>query len=1076
MRRKSPAVLLRARSRELADRAQAEMLRMREKVAAQSLALGIRAWSADRRRTTLVALSVTVLSGAGRGRDEEGWAQARAGLEVTTAELGVEYMNRDKHRTATLLLEWCLALHQLNVVEAIECQVKLADILSWLGMALHESHRIVRAGQCFAREADIRASEEDQPGELTARANLGRCALRMGREEDEAEGYRIASEAFAVELELAIELDDLESQGEAYSQRTSCLEEAGLRDDDTVEFIEAAVRFWKTTGSTHSDAAHQLVRACNQLAHCLVDRGEGERSWVPWHTAVVASRGLTCSCRHKALKGITDLLEELDDPVAMEAYALEGLEFTHTHWPEGDVGFNARLGKAVAELGRPYEGLRLTEGALRQAEAEAGADPADQKDVGMTLGLLGTLLNNHLERHEAAIEAIERSAEISRRLGDDESLANRLLNLGIVHENIGSRKHLEIARELLEEGLGVAARAAPRTDDDFAEMHYQLGLIHSRLDETEESLRRFEQAAGLFAQLGNYARQGNALLGLAEIPRVPADRAVAALTEAAQIAERSRNSVVEATALRRLSRIRRAAGLDEPAAAALKRGIGLVESVRARLAGPSERAALSDVQSALYADAANLAQARREPHRAFEYAEAGRARLTLDQRVAAVEGLEVDPEVSARRRQLAGAIGERARSLEEPAAESELEKLEIEWRSLEKKLITDSPRSGVRAHASIDSVWGVAKVQEQLLGPDSVLLEYVVGEEGCLLFAITRERFEVYRLKTDFVKLGGQVANLCAALVRRDGGYPFGRTLYRALLEPAERLIAGKRDVLICPDAALHRLPFELLLTEEHGLGPDGEPGFAGRWDELPYFLDGSRELRYIPSATTQGMLLAAERAEAPSFALDLLAMAAPLRSNGYSQTGDFEPLEFAREEVERVASSFPSERVEAIPATSEGEAAGAPASAFVERATGDFRFVHLATHATVNENNPWLAALVFEPTAGSTPTYLHASEVMDLYLAAACVTMSGCQTRGDVVSAGEGILGLASAFRQAGAHSVCATRWEVSDKTTVDLMRAFYAGLGSGQSPAHSLAVAQRELIETNFHPFYWAGFGIFG
>ena len=70
----------------------------------------------------------------------------------------------------------------------------------------------------------------------------------------------------------------------------------------------------------------------------------------------------------------------------------------------------------------------------------------------------------------------------------------------------------------------------------------------------------------------------------------------------------------------------------------------------------------------------------------------------------------------------------------------------------------------------------------------------------------------------------------------------------------------------------------------------------------------------------------------------------------------------------------------------------------------------------------------------------------------------------------------LTRAFLEAGAQRVIASSWEVDSSATADLIRAFYNRLENGTTAAESLRQAQMEVQQTMKHPYYWAGFRVFG
>jgi CHAT domain-containing protein len=75
-------------------------------------------------------------------------------------------------------------------------------------------------------------------------------------------------------------------------------------------------------------------------------------------------------------------------------------------------------------------------------------------------------------------------------------------------------------------------------------------------------------------------------------------------------------------------------------------------------------------------------------------------------------------------------------------------------------------------------------------------------------------------------------------------------------------------------------------------------------------------------------------------------------------------------------------------------------------------------------------------------------------------VVLSACDTGVGEARAGEGVLGLRRGFIQAGAQNLVMTLWPVSDKWTVEMMKAFYErALKDGDAPG-ALAQVQREYL----------------
>jgi len=159
----------------------------------------------------------------------------------------------------------------------------------------------------------------------------------------------------------------------------------------------------------------------------------------------------------------------------------------------------------------------------------------------------------------------------------------------------------------------------------------------------------------------------------------------------------------------------------------------------------------------------------------------------------------------------------------------------------------------------------------------------------------------------------------------------------------------------------------------------------------------------------------------------------------------------------------------------------GATKTLFKEVA-GQYDYVHLATHGSLNRNAPWLSTLQLQPD-GQDDGRLELHEVLDLQLHARLVTLSACETAlgsgyFSDTPAGDEFVGMTRAFLGAGSQSVLASLWAVNDESTRALMVKFYRYLAQFDAP-EALSKAQREIRNrgSRYHdPYYWAPFVLVG
>ncbi len=133
-------------------------------------------------------------------------------------------------------------------------------------------------------------------------------------------------------------------------------------------------------------------------------------------------------------------------------------------------------------------------------------------------------------------------------------------------------------------------------------------------------------------------------------------------------------------------------------------------------------------------------------------------------------------------------------------------------------------------------------------------------------------------------------------------------------------------------------------------------------------------------------------------------------------------------------------------------------------------RLIHIATHGTFRQDNPMFSGIRL------ADGQLNLYDLYQLKLQAELITLSGCATGLNVVTAGDELLGLVRGLLYAGAQSVLLTLWNVHDRSTSEFMTAFYQRMKNGESKASAMQQAMFELRDRFPHPYYWAPFTLTG
>lgn len=633
------------------------------------------------------------------------------------------------------------------------------------------------------------------------------------------------------------------------------------------------------------------------------------------------------------------------------------------------------------------------------------------------LVLLGNV-NLDLGRYEEAKDDYLRAAELARSENDlygEASARYSLARAFLDGVSAAPRAgYREDAMELARRALTAAVTAENRGVE--AKAHWLLGLL-STGREARQHLEACLEAAD------NYRDRSYCLNALARY-LAPSDsaRARAAIRESLALVEPSDEPLLMAFAWREQMRVSWAAGPTDEAVADSEAALAAIETLRDLQEGSASQMGLFSSWSEDYAWLAGRLLAagsqglRRDSFgRAFTVMEKMRARALLDALAAAKA----------------------------------------------------SPERRSEGFASLAEI-------QRALAPDEALLSFQVAPDedlfggfagGSWLVVATHSGTRAYRLRRDRIDLRPAVALLAGLFERRDGSEAApGSGLYRDLLGDALKdLPPNVRRLVILPDDALHQLPFSALRPDPKG------PPLANRY-----------EITVAPSAT---LWLHWRRSQPAPASKPLLALADPVMP-GTTERATGRP-------ANRAAALVVVPRLEALPfARREGRSAvryldgGSLLRIGQEASEGflksedlrRFRMLHFATHAVLDTRNPERSGVLLTPAPTREDGFLQIREIVPLHLDGQVAVLSSCRSASGTVLRGEGVMGLARAFFQAGAHTVVASLWPLRDDDGAALFDRFYRHLAEGKSVAAALRAAQLDRIEDGAPAYAWAGLVVLG
>jgi len=948
--------------------------------------------------------------------------------------------------------------------------------------------------------ADVAGSYRIEVRSNNTRAPAGRFVITMNvqRAANSADADHIAAERAFTEGQRLRELRTAESRRAA------------------IESFERALPYFKTSGDRGRQALALLAISSSYAESSEFRKALGTLNQILVLARLQGNSNLAGTALNLT-GGAYDVLGDVDKALDFYGKALE--LFRQTSNVSSEASALNNIGKIYSDIAEWQKALEFLNQALPLARRLG-----DQRRESIVLHNIAATLYA-MNEQARALDLYEQSLKLRRSIGDKAGEAEQLNSIGSVYRVLGDQsKALEYYNQalVLRRVTGDKRLEAVTLDN--------IGAVYAALGQPDKALAQHQQALELHRLVENPAGEAVALGNIAfafALLHQP-DKAVENYTQAFSIFRSLNDLNNQAVMLQGIASVERTRGNLAEAGRSLEKALGLFEEVRGRAGGQESRASyFASRQGAyeLYIEVLMQEHAK-EPTRGFDAralqtSERARARslaeLLNEGHIDIRQG--VSTELTAKEKLLGQVLNAKAqrqiqlmgqmnRKEELATLSKELSELEDQYQQVQVAIRKSSPRYGALTQPQPLTL----KEIQQELDPDTILLEYSLGEERSYLWAVTKDAINSYEIpKREQIKSASQKVY---DLITRRGGNSSQtaatsaqpsdvadlelvkaiRDLSGMVLGPVAAVLGTKRLVVVA-DGALQYVPFAALSNPRSTTASN-----------QPLIVD--HEVITLPSASVlavQRKVLAGRR-QAPR---SLAVMADPVFSaNDERVATNRRPAPAAPTSpalatttrlIEHLAGTstgsltirrLPFTRLEADRILAVTPSAGdLKALSFrANRATATsgelsrYRYVHFATHGYLDSERPDLSALVLslvDEKGEAQDGFLRAHEIYNLDLPAELVVLSACETGLGKDVKGEGLVGLTRGFMYAGARRVIVSLWNVNDKATAELMERLYRGmLRSKKTPAAALRAAQLDMLRIRpwQSPYYWAAFVIQG
>ncbi|MEI6137917.1 MAG: CHAT domain-containing tetratricopeptide repeat protein [Mariniphaga sp.] len=723
-----------------------------------------------------------------------------------------------------------------------------------------------------------------------------------------------------------------------------------------------------------------------------------------------------------------------------------------------------------------------------------------------------------LKEYDKALEYTLKGLKIESDL-----LGEKHVNLGYCYINLGNiyKKKCNYAKALdcYLKSLGILSQLLGQKQQGVVFAYYNIGSAYSYLSDNYEALLNYQKG------IASFLPTFNDTINVFSTPKLNEDTNWRLLLEGlqgkAQILADTEKSLNKGLTLTDLER-------QQVALEHYKACNTLIDLARKKMGKQSDKIALGKLASEIYEGAVGVclnlattgprAEVAKYKQLAFYYSEKNKSAVLLEalagqeaQKFAGIpESLlkaehKLQTDIAFYTKQLAG-----SESLDSVIIATYQQLLFNSNRSYDSLIVVFEKKYPKYHELKYNVNTASVKDVQRLIDKKTAMLSYFVGDSTITTYTVTKNSYNVVSVQKP-LNLEKSISYFRNSLTRtnKQSELPYkkyGSNLYEMLFP--KDLDKSIENLIIVPDGVLATIPFEALLTSK--------AADTAQFRNLPYLVK-KYSISYCSSATLFAVTFPKKKEKtlvvkplndwisyAPVFddqngkgiSLASRALIGELHKIDKDSTssrglmrgsGKFiPPLPGSESEVRSIFNEFDKENFKTKVELKENASESRIKSGELE----NYKYIHFATHGFVNSEKPELSGLLLAQVADSTNEQndgiLYSGEIYNLKLNADLVVLSACETGLGKIKKGEGIIGLTRALLYAGAKNLMVSLWQVSDKSTSDLMISFYKNLLSNNSTRLTKSVRYAPLLQqaklkmigdAKFaHPFYWSPFILIG